>query len=143
MCRPAAVFHCRLVALAHSARSLSRALVATQFRSATVVPRPKTKILLAACGTDLKNENSCLRRVQAVSSPPVDAQSLSSFVVESSLLTAQFPLCTPRPCSSLARGSACLRAPASRLYIAPWPLHPKKTRKSEVLIPDAPRTTQI
>ena len=51
-------------------------------------PIPKNEMLLAACGTDLKNKKSRSVTVQSVSSPPVDAQSPSSFVVESSPLTA-------------------------------------------------------
>ena len=74
--------------------------------------------------------------------PPVDAQSPSSFVVESSLLTAQFPPRKPRLRRSVARGGACLRARASRLSIAA-PLLPKKTHESWVTMPNAPRTTQL
>ena len=81
-------------------------------------PSPKKQMLHAACGTDLNNKNSRSRRVQSVSSPPVDGQSPSSFVVESSLLPAQFPPRKPRLRRSLARGGACLRAQASRLSIA-------------------------
>ena len=65
-------------------------------------------------------------------------------VVEPSLLTARFPLCKPRPCRSLARGGACLRAQPSRLCIAALPLLPTKdTRIAGVCVPDAPRTTQL
>ena len=72
-------------------------------------PVPKNKMLLAACGADLKNKSSRSGRVQSVSSPSVDAQSPSSFVVESSLLPAQFPPLKPRLRTSVARGGACLR----------------------------------
>ena len=87
-------------------------------------------MLLAACGADLKNTSPRSGRVQSVSSPPVDAQSPSSFVVESSLLPAQFPQREPRLRRSVARGGACLRARASRLCIAAPPLLPKKARES-------------
>ena len=66
-------------------------------------PVPKNKILLAACGADVKNKISRSGRVQSVSSPPVDAQSPSFFVVESSLLPAQFPPRKPRLRRSVAR----------------------------------------
>ena len=93
-------------------------------------------MLLAAFGADLKNKSSRSGRVQSVSSPPVDAQMPSSFVVESSLLPAQFPPLKPRlrrsvaRVRSVARGGACLRTRASRLRIAAPPLLPKKTRES-------------
>ena len=103
--------------------TLSR-LVGTQFQSIPLLPRPKN-LPLAARGADLKNKNSRPERVQSVPSPPVDAQSLSSFV-ESSLLPAQFPARKPRLRRSVARGGACLRARASRLSIAAPPLLPKK-----------------
>ena len=93
-------------------------------------PSKETKMLHAACGADLKNKNSRSGSVQSVSSPPVDGQSPSSFVVESSLLPAQFPPRKPRQRRSVARGGACLRARASRLSIAAPPLLPKKTRES-------------
>ena len=93
-------------------------------------PSKKNKMLHAVCGADLKNKNSRLGRVQSVSSPPVDGQSPSSFVVESSLLPAQYPPRRPILCRSVARGGACLRARASRLSIAALPLLPKKTRES-------------
>ena len=145
MCHPpAAVLYGRLIALAHSARSFARALVDTQFQSVSLLPRPPQKILLAACGADLKNNNSRSGRVQSVSCPPVDdAQSPSSYVIESSLLTAQFPQSKPRLRRSLARGGTCLRARASRLSIAAPPLLPKKTRESWITMPNAPRTTQL
>ena len=56
----------------------------------------------AACGADLKNKSSRSGRVQSVSSPLVDAQSPSSFVVESSLLPAQFPPLKPKLHRSVA-----------------------------------------
>ena len=93
-------------------------------------PVPKNKKLLAACGADLKNESSRSGRVQSVPSPPVDGQSPSSSVVESSLLPRQFPPFKPRLRRSVARGGACLRARESRLSIAAPPLLPKKTRES-------------
>ena len=40
-------------------------------------PIPKNKILLAACGADLKTKSSRSEIVQSASSPPVDAQSPS------------------------------------------------------------------
>ena len=94
-------------------------------------------------GGDLKNKLSRSGRVQSVSSPPVDGRSPSSFVVESNLRPAQFPSCTPSLRRSVARGGACLRAPAFRLSISAPPLLPKKTRESEVIMPNAPRTTQL
>ena len=93
-------------------------------------PVAKNKMLLAACGADLKNKSSRSGRVQSVPSSPVDARSPSSFVVESSLLPAQFPPLKPRLCRSVARGGACPRARASRSGIAAPPLLPKKTRES-------------
>ena len=145
MCHhPAVVLHGRLIALAHSARSFALALVHTQFRSVSLLPRAKkNKMLHAACGADLKNKKNRSGRVQPVSSPPVDGQSPSSFVVESSLLPAQFPPRKPRPRRTVARGGACLRARASRSSIAAPPLLPKKTRESYVTMPNAPCTTQL
>ena len=93
-------------------------------------PSKKNKMLHAACGADLKNKISRSGRVQSVSSPPVDGQSPSSFVLESSVLPAQFPPRKPRLRRSVARGGARLRARASRLSIAAPPLLPKKTRES-------------
>ena len=93
-------------------------------------PSKKNKMLHAVCGADIKNKISRSGRVQSVSSPPVDGQWPSSFVVESSLLPAQFPPRKPRLRRSVARGGACLRARASRLSIAAPPLLPKKTRES-------------
>ena len=93
-------------------------------------PSKKNKMLHAVCGADLKNKNSRSGRVQSVSSPPVDGQSPSSFVVESSLLPAQFPPRKPRLRRSVARGGACLRARAYRSSIAAPPLLPKKTRET-------------
>ena len=98
VCHPSAVVpRGRLIALAHSASSFALALVHTQFQSVPLLPRPKKiKMLHAVCGADLKNKSSRSGRVQSVSSPPVDGQSPSSFVVESSLLPAQFPPRKPR-----------------------------------------------
>ena len=93
-------------------------------------PTPKNQMLHAVCGADLKNKNSRSGRVQSVSSPPVDAQSPSSFVVESCLLPAHFPPRKPRLRRSVARGGACLRARASRLSIAAPPLLPRTARES-------------
>ena len=42
---------------------------------------------------------------QPASAPLVDARCPSRFVVESSLLTARFPPCKPRPCRILARSA--------------------------------------
>ena len=89
--RPAPVLHGRLIALARLAPSFARTLVATHFQSVPLLPRPKKKMLLAASGTDLKTRKCRPEKVQRVSTPPVDAQSPSSFVVESSLLTAAVP----------------------------------------------------
>ena len=47
MCRPAAVLHGHLIALARSARSFARALVATPFQLVPLLPRPRNKVLLA------------------------------------------------------------------------------------------------
>ena len=82
---------------------------------------------------------------QPVSAPLVDARSPSCIVLESSLLTARFALCKPRPCRSVTRGGACHRAQPSRLCIAALPLLPttQKTRESQMFVPDAPRTTQL
>ena len=93
-------------------------------------PVPKNKMLVAACGADLKINSFCSGRVQSVSSPPVDAQSPSSSVVESSRLWAQFPPLKPRLRRSVARGGSFLRARASLLSIAAPPLLPEKTRES-------------
>ena len=93
-------------------------------------PVPKNKMLLAACCADLKHKSYRSGRVQSVSSSPVDGQSPSSFVVESSLLPAQLSPLKPRLRRSVARDGACLRARASRLCIAAPPLLPKKTRES-------------
>ena len=119
----------------HRLRSLGQ-LLRTCSRSHSILvgspspPSKKIKMLHAVCGADLKNKNSRSGRVQSVSSPPVDGQSPSSFVVESSLLPAQFRPRKPRLRRSVARGGACLRARASRLCIAAPPLLPKKTRES-------------
>ena len=128
MCRPAAVLLGGLIALTHSARSFARALVASQIQPVLLLPCPKNKFILAACGTDLKNIFSRSGRVQCAFSPPVDAQSPSSSVAGSSLLTPQFPLCiqVPRLCRSLARGSAYLHAPVSRLCVAARQLLPEE-----------------
>ena len=80
---------------------------------------------------------------QPVSAPLVDARSPSCIVVESSRLTARFPLCKPRPCRSLARGGACHRAQPSRLRIAALPLLPTKDARIAMFVHDAPRTTQL
>ena len=82
-------------------------------------------MLHAACGADLQNKDSRSGRVQSVSSPPVDGQSPSSFVVESSLLPAQFPPRKPLR-RIVARGGARIRARAPRLSVAAPPLLPKK-----------------
>ena len=116
----------KLARPAHS-HLLSLTLNSNRFPSS---PVPKNKMLLAACGADLKNKSSRSGRVQSVSSPPVDAQSPSSSVVESSLLPAQFPPLKPRLRRNVARCGACLRARASRLSVAAPPLLPKKTRES-------------
>ena len=52
------VLHGRLIALAHSARSFALALVDSHFQSVPLLARPKkqNKMLLAACGADLKNK---------------------------------------------------------------------------------------
>ena len=100
-------------------------------------------MLLAPGGADLKNKTYRSGRVQSVSFPPVDAQSPSSFVVESSLLPALFLPRKPRVRRSVARGGAFPRARASRLCIAAPPPLPKKTRESQVTMPNAPRTTQL
>ena len=71
-------------------------------------PVPKNKMLHEACGADLKDKSSCSGRVKYVSSPPVDGQSPSSFVVESSLLPAQSPPRKPRLRRRVARGCAGL-----------------------------------
>ena len=94
------------------------------------LPSLKNKMLHAAYGADLKNENSRSGRIQSVPSPPVDGQSPSSFAVESSLLPAQFPPRKPRLHRSVARGGVSLRARTFRLSIAAPPLLPKKTRES-------------
>ena len=47
VCRPAAVFHGRLIALAQWTRSFARALVATPFQSVHLPPRPEHKVFLA------------------------------------------------------------------------------------------------
>ena len=67
-------------------------------------PPSQNKRYAAACGADLKNKNSRSGGVQSVSFPPVDGQSPSSFVVEPSLLAAQFPPRKPRLRRSVARG---------------------------------------
>ena len=89
-------------------------------------PSQKNKMLHADCGADLKNKKSRSGRVQSVSSPPLDGQSPSSFVVESSLLPAQFPPRKPRLGRSVTRGGACLCARAFRVSIAAPPLLPKR-----------------
>ena len=43
VCRPAAVVHCNLSALAHLVRSLAHALVAAPSQSVFLLPRPKKK----------------------------------------------------------------------------------------------------
>ena len=104
------VLHGRLIALSHRARSFVLALVDTQFLS--ILPHQKNKMLHAACGADLENKSSCSGRFQSVSSPPVNGQSPSSFVVESSLPPAQSP---PRKMilrRSVPRCGACLRVRA-------------------------------
>ena len=144
MCHPpAVVLHGRLIALAHLARSFALALDDAHSNGFPFFPVPKNKMLLAACGADLQNKSSRPERVQSVSSPPVDAQSPSTSVVESSLLPAQFPPLKPRLRHSLARGGACFRARASRLSIAAPPLLPKKIHESLVTMPNAPGTTQL
>ena len=116
--------------LTHSARSFALALVDSQFKSVPLLPRPKNEMLRTACGAHLKNKSSRSGRVQSVSSPPVDAQSPSSFVVESSLLPAQFRPLKPRLRRSVPRGGACLRARASRLSIAAPPCCCLKRREN-------------
>ena len=109
MCRPAAIVHGNVFALAHSGHSLARALVASPFQSVTILRRPKNKMILSAFfGTDLKTNMAqgeftlYLPRSSTLDLPP-------PLPVESGLLTARFPLCERRPCRNLARGGACLR----------------------------------
>ena len=67
---PAVVLHGRLIALAHPAGSFTLALVDAQFQSVSLLPRPKNKIFLAACGVDLKNKRSRSGRVKSSLSLP-------------------------------------------------------------------------
>ena len=82
----------------------------------------KKKMLHAVCGADLNNKNSRSGRVQSVSASPVDGQSPSSFVVESSLLPAQSPPSKPKLRRIVARGGACRRSPlqANRNCAVAW-----------------------
>ena len=66
-------------------------------------------MLLGVLGTGLERETLEQGEFNP-SLPLIDARFPSSFVVESSFLTARSPLCKPRPCRGLARGGACLRA---------------------------------
>ena len=66
MGRPAAVIHCRLVALAPSVRSFARALVATPFQSDPLLPRPEQLKAPRACGSDLINKTNLIRRVSSI-----------------------------------------------------------------------------
>ena len=99
---------------------------ATRFQSVSLLPRPKRQNAPRSLRYLFEKKKKRSGRVESVSSPHVDAQSPLSFVVKSSHLTAQFPLCKLRLCRTLARGGACLRARASRLCIAALPRLPKK-----------------
>ena len=118
----------RLSSLGQLLRTCSRSH-STPVGSPSPPSRKETK-----CSTQVavmsEKQNSRSGRVQSVSSPSVDGQSLSFFVVESSLLPAQSPPRKPRLRRSVARGGVCLRAQASRLSIAAPPLLPKMTRES-------------
>ena len=53
------------------------------------------------------------------------------------------PSSKPGPCRSLARGGACLRARHLDCTLLHCRCCLQKTRESRVLVPDAPRTTQL
>ena len=80
---------------------------------------------------------------QPLSAPLVDARSPSCFAVEPSLLTARFQILKPRPCRSLPRGGAYVRARSSPLCIAALPLLPTTTRESQLFVCDAPSAAQL
>ena len=58
VCRPAAVLHGRLIALAQSAPYYERALVATPFQSVTHPPHPEKNKIPRTRGSDPKNKSS-------------------------------------------------------------------------------------
>ena len=123
MCRPAAVVHGNVSALVHSFRPLKRALV---LRPSSRFPfsHPQKQGAPRSFGYWSEAKRHREGRVQPVSAPLVDARSPLCFAINSSLLTARFPLCKPRPCRSFDRGAVCLRAQPSRQCIAALPLLP-------------------
>ena len=107
---PAVVLRGCPIALAHSARSFSLALVDAQFQSVPLLPRPKRQNDLRSLRCWSEKQKFSYRDSPFRLSLPVDALSPSSPVVESSFLMAQLPPLKPKPRRSVARGGACLRA---------------------------------
>ena len=131
VCHPSAVvLYCRLIALAHSARSFALCLVDTKFQSVHLLPRKKKqsaprslrcwseKQIFSIRESSIRLFPARRRRVALLlcrrSQPPAGAVSPRK----------------PRLRRSVARDGACRRARASRLSNAAPPLLPKKTRES-------------
>lgn len=90
MGRPSAVLHDRVDALAFSARSFARALIATPFQLPPHLPRLAIQTPPRICVCDLKTKRLAQDEFQSVSVRLSNAVSSSRFVVECNLLLTQY-----------------------------------------------------
>ena len=120
MCRPAAVLHGRLFALAQSVRSFARAFVATPFQSVPLLPRRNIKMLLALAVLIWKTKtlaqgefDPSLPRSSPPSLPPPSSSSPAS--CRRSLTVPQFGLWWRLPpCVEIPIEHWCSAAAASK-----------------------------